>query len=229
MFYQFASLVSLRLNFLSEIQAFSLNSFSNGKIHTLTSSSRLGFLRNAIIAKTVIPHLKKLILILFILLLTQSSRAQIKGTIYQDDFVYPLAKVYFNESKLEAESDYDGNFELKISKSIIDKSLIFEYEGIVIWINNCSFKENEIIDMGKIVLPGLKMISVSDYEQLDRKKRKYCKPLFDHSGIIMSYEMKNELSNEFLILSCGEKIQITDYTFNKKKIRIDLEYIKLFN
>lgn len=158
----------------------------------------------------------KILLIITVLVFSIKSWSQISGQLYQDGYPYPMVKVYFEDIKPKASSDFDGNFNLKIPADTIPNTLVFSYSGINLHITNCPLEDSEKLSLGKIILPKHKQITVEEYKQLKRKERKQCLPLYQGSTVI-GYKNKTQLEDIKIQLHCKEGTGISNFIFNKKQ------------
>lgn len=157
---------------------------------------------------------KKSITIFVFCLLTATSWAQITGQLYQDGYPYPLVKIYFEDLKPKVSSDFDGNFSLKIPQDSIPNTLVISYSGINLHILNCPLEASEKLDLGTVILPKYKQLTVTEYHKLKRKERKQCRPLYQ-GKTLMGYESNHQLDTTLLQLHCEEGAG-APYTFDRK-------------
>lgn len=158
---------------------------------------------------------QKVITLVVLCFFTLTSWAQITGQLYQDDYPYPLVKIYFDDIKPKVSSDFDGNFSLKIPKDSIPNNLVISYNGINLNIINCPLENSEKLDLGKVILPKYKQLTVTEYNKLKRKERKQCRPLYQGKTLI-GYESNHQLDATTLQLHCKERRGIP-YTFDRKQ------------
>ncbi|MEZ4873899.1 MAG: hypothetical protein R2793_00205 [Flavobacteriaceae bacterium] len=164
---------------------------------------------------------KKYLPLLAFLFIFTPFFAQISGTFSQDGFPYPLVKVYFEGVKPKVTSQFDGSFQLKIPQDSIHNTLVMEYDGITLEISQCPLKGNAALDLGTIVLPKLKQLSVDQYHQLKRKQRKQCLPMYDGEKIV-GYKSHFEL--EQLQFRCKEENNSIPYVYDAKRKRFVLSW-----
>lgn len=144
-----------------------------------------------------------------------SGTAQISGKFYQDGYPYPLVKIYFDDIKPKVSSDFEGNFSLKIPQDSISNTLVLSYNGINLHIVNCPLESSEKLDLGKVILPKYKQLTIEEYKQLKRRERKQCRPLYQGSTL-MGYESNHQLESNALQLHCKEG-NVVPYTYDKKQ------------
>lgn len=158
---------------------------------------------------------QKGIITLALFLVAISVGAQISGQLYQDGYPYPLVKIYFDDVKPKVSSDFDGNFSLKIPQDSIPNTLVLSYNGINLHIVNCPLEATAKLDLGKVILPKYKQLTIEEYKHLKRKERKECRPLYQGSALI-GYESNHLLESSILQLHCKEGEGVP-YTYDRKQ------------
>lgn len=152
------------------------------------------------------------------------ANAQVCGQLFRYDSELPLVEVYFKNSELKVESDFDGHFELPYSTESKNKDLILSLGYMIIEIQNIDLNKDKL-DLGKIILPIFKDISIEEFEQLSDFDKENCKPVF-HWTQLIGYYNTNKLEEKFILLNCQQKI--TEFDFNQvtKKIIINWNVIE---
>ncbi|TWO34014.1 hypothetical protein E1J38_004345 [Seonamhaeicola sediminis] len=149
----------------------------------------------------------------------------LKGNVWDGELGYPGVSISLENTEILTFSDFDGNFQLDIPKSVEKGNVIFKYVDLAIKIENFKFK-TAIIDLGKVIIPLLKHIDPSEYIKLPKEKQKNIQPVTCW-GQILGYIKKDELEKDNLILNCGRKIK--NYSFNSKTGTIAIDYSEIRN
>ena len=90
------------------------------------------------------------------------ANAQISGQLFLDESEIPGVEVYFKNSDLKINSDFDGFFELQIPERITKADLILKDRELSVEIRNLEFEFTKL-DLGKIELPTFKIIDIEEY------------------------------------------------------------------
>ena len=141
----------------------------------------------------------------------------------------PLIKVSFilneqNEEKFER-SDANGEIELEIPTDQCLTEIYFEtLNGLVVRIKNVPINSNKKLNLGQIIMPEFKYISIAEYDRLTRKQKTECIP-DAHYTDIYGYLYSKELEYDYLILRCVKKDKkIKNFTFDSKSKIITLDW-----
>ena len=165
------------------------------------------------------------------------ANAQISGQLFQYDYEYPRAKVLIEGQSEFYRTDFDGNFELSIPENketinlIIDLNRGSLYDNFIelkVIIKNLNIKGLTKIDLGKIHLPNYKKISIKEFEKLSKTERKQCQPDL-HYANLLGYEYSNQISEDFILLTCKNKKRLTEFEFDKEKKHVIVEWKTLKN
>ena len=152
------------------------------------------------------------------------SNAQISGQLFQYGHELPLAEIYFKNSKERTQSDFNGNFRLQISGQIKNVDLILDLGEMQVEINGFGLDQSRL-DLGKLVLPEFKSISIAEFDNLSDSEQESCREIYHWTQLVGYYDT-NKLENNFLILNC--KNRIIDFEFNptKKTVTVDWSSMK---
>lgn len=157
-----------------------------------------------------------------------SVKAQLTGKLIQDNYPYPWVKVYFEGIKGKATSNFEGDFKLRIKDTLSTKTLNIQFEGLKIQILNCPLNSESTLELGNVILPKYKKVSIDEYKQMKRRYRKQCVPIYN-SGTITGYISKTEIENDALILRCSEGKVILNFTLDPKTKIITLDWDTFMN
>ncbi len=141
----------------------------------------------------------------------------------------PLIKVSFalNEQNKERfeRSDVNGEIELEIPANLCLSEIYFEtLNGLIVRLKNVPINPNKKLNLGQIIMPEFKYISIAEYNKLTRKQKRECIP-DAHWTDIYGYLYSNELQYDYLILRCVKtNKKIKDFTFDSKSKIITLDW-----
>ena len=152
------------------------------------------------------------------------SFAQISGQLFQDKSEFPGIEIYFKNSEQKVESDFDGYFSIEVPKGNKKNDLIINVYGLKVLILNIEDEKGKL-NLGKIELPIFKSIEISEFEQLSKKEKESCQPVY-HYAQLLGYFYTNKLENEYLLLNCEEKIKNFEYNSETKIITLEWRTIK---
>jgi hypothetical protein len=161
---------------------------------------------------------------ILILVFCGIANAQISGQLFQDKSEIPGVEVYFKNSDIKTNSDFDGFFKLQIPEGTVKGDLILKDRELYVEIRNLEFKFVKL-DLGKIELPTFKSIDIEEYEQLSESEKESCYPI-KHYANLLGYLYTNKLENEYLILNCKNKITEFEYNPDNKTVSVDWNLIK---
>tara|TARA_B100000949_G_scaffold93167_1_gene83122 strand:+ start:94 stop:693 length:600 start_codon:yes stop_codon:yes gene_type:complete len=184
----------------------------------------------------VVHHLKKTFVISFILLTLSNFHIGYGQVCAQFIEIYdgkiqeiPLVKVSFalneqNEERFER-SDANGEIELEIPADQSLSEIYFEtLNGLIVRIKDVPINPNKKLNLGQIIMPEFKYISIAEYDRLTRKQKTECIP-DAHYTDIYGYLYSNELEYDYLILKCAKTDKkIKDFTFDPKSKIITLDW-----
>ena len=141
----------------------------------------------------------------------------------------PLIKVSFalneqNQERFER-SDANGEVELKIPTNKKLSEIYFEtLNGLIVRIKNVPINSNKKLNLGQIIMPEFKYISIEEYNSLTREQKTECIP-DAHYADIYGYLYSNELEYDYLILKCIKtNKKIKDFNFDPKSKIITLDW-----
>ncbi|MEC4264572.1 hypothetical protein VOP03_04360 [Muricauda sp. SYSU M84420] len=161
---------------------------------------------------------------ILILVFSGIANAQISGQLFLENSEIPGVEVYFKNSELKINSDFDGFFELQIPERIAKADLILKDRELSVEIRNLEFEFTKL-DLGKIELPTFKSIDIEEYEQLSELEKKSCYPI-KHYANLLGYWYTNKLENDYLTLNCKNKITEFEYNPKTKTVSEDWNLIK---
>ena len=152
--------------------------------------------------------------------------AQITGQFFDEAVEIPGVTVKIPDKNIFTQSDFDGNFSLEIMNSKVS-DLEFIYGDLIIKIENINLDIKDKITLGKIILPSLKFVSIKEYSLLNEKQKESCNEI-RHWAQLLGYEKMNELSEDYLLLTCdGINRAITNFTFNSSSRTIFVDWKEL--
>ncbi len=142
-----------------------------------------------------------------------------------------MVKIQLSTNDFNSESDFDGIYSLKMPNNENQIDITFTTERIAIQVNNINIKNLSSLDLGKIIIPNYKTISIEEYKELTEKEKKNCKPIYhwaQHIGYsLMEFEFENDLSKKYVIWQCGKKEKhISNFEFDKLNKRIIIDWKK---
>jgi len=196
----------------------------------LLQQKNLRFFSRTNLIKTRCNTLKKKLQILFLtFILSLTTEAQITGEIYDDVGPLPFVKIQLSINNSQTESDFDGIYSLKIPNGGNKTDITFITERISILIKNINLKNLSKLNLGKILIPNYKTISIKEYKELNEIEKKNCKPIYhwaQHIGYtLMEFEFENDLSKKYVIWQCGKtEKHISNFEFDEFNKRITIDW-----
>ena len=167
--------------------------------------------------------MKYFVLSIFLFIPLYNLQSQIIGrvTCYDGDVCFSTISANYGEQK---NTNSEGYFELPLTKI---KNVVLILSGAIsIEIKN--IPNSKKINIGEIITPERKSISIAEYKNLSEKEKEFCIPVH-HWNQLLGYEFKNQLSEPCIKFKCGEvKYEVCEFKFDivNQKVIIDWNSIK---